>query len=84
MQYPPELIQRLNRIEGQTRGIQKMLNEGRECLDIVQQLKALQAAAHSVSRELIRQYLGECLIQQSGAEAADIQKLLTLIDQMEE
>jgi DNA-binding FrmR family transcriptional regulator len=84
MQYSQEIINRLNRIEGQTRGIQKMITEGRECLDIVQQLKALQSAARSVSRELVRQYLGECLVRQPFSGNTDINRLLALIDQLEE
>jgi len=84
MEYSQEIIHRLNRIEGQTRGIQKMITEGRECLEIVQQLKSLQSAAHSVSRELVRQYLRECLITQSPRIEGNINQLLTLLDQLEE
>ena len=56
-----ELIARLRKIEGQTRGIQRMIEEERECREILNQLASVRAATQHVSRELIRGYLQGCL-----------------------
>ena len=47
---------RLKRIEGQTRGIQKMLDEDRDCRDILQQLNAAHAAIERATAEFVRAY----------------------------
>ncbi len=56
-----EMIKRLRRIEGQTRGVQKMVEEGRECAEILHQLAAINEAVRSVSLMLAEQYAVECL-----------------------
>ena len=53
-------LKRLRRVEGQVRGIQKMVQEDRYCADILVQVSAVQAALHSVSRELMRNHLRHC------------------------
>lgn len=62
---PPEeradLIDRLKRIEGQAKGIQRMIDEGRECLDVITQLAAVKAAVNAVSGELLEAYALRCL-----------------------
>ena len=56
-----ELIKRLKRIEGQTRGVQKMVEEERGCADILHQLSAINEAVRSVSRMLAEEYAMECM-----------------------
>lgn len=56
-----EMIRRLRRIEGQTRGVQKMVEENRNCADILLQLTAINEAVRSASRLLAEQYAVECL-----------------------
>lgn len=56
-----QLIQRLKRIEGQLRGIQSMLDEERDCREIMQQLSAVQSAVRSTSRVFFQDYAVECL-----------------------
>ncbi len=56
-----EMIKRLRRIEGQTRGVQKMVEDGRECAEILHQLAAINEAVRSVSLMLAEQYAVECL-----------------------
>jgi len=51
---------RLRRIEGQVRGIQKMVEEDRYCADILTQLSSVQEALRAVSRELMRNHLKHC------------------------
>lgn len=53
-------LQRLRRIEGQVRGIQKMVTEDRYCADILTQVSSVQEALRSVGRELMRNHLKHC------------------------
>ena len=57
------LIHRLKRIEGQVRGIQAMLEEERECRDIMQQLTAIHSAVQSTSRVFLQDYATNCLLE---------------------
>ena len=52
---------RLRRIEGQTRGIQRMLADGRECREVLNQLASVRAATRGVGLELMKHYLAACL-----------------------
>jgi DNA-binding FrmR family transcriptional regulator len=53
-------LTRLRRIEGQVRGLQKMVAEDRYCADILTQMSAVHEALRSVSRELMRNHLKHC------------------------
>jgi len=55
------LLARMKRIEGQARGIQQMIEEGRYCIDIVQQLTALSAAADEVSLLILENHIEGCV-----------------------
>jgi len=72
----PELksknIKRLRRIEGQVRGLQKMVDEDRYCADILTQISSVQEALRGVGRELMRNHLKHCAtgaIRSGGSEA---------------
>ena len=58
-----KLIKRLRRIEGQVRGVQSMLEEERDCRDIMQQLTAIHSAIQSTSRVFFRDYASMCLTE---------------------
>ncbi|MCD6355715.1 MAG: metal-sensitive transcriptional regulator [Anaerolineaceae bacterium] len=58
-----KLIQRLRRIEGQVRGIQNMLNEERDCREIMQQLTAVSSAVRSTSRTFFQNYAAVCMAE---------------------
>jgi DNA-binding FrmR family transcriptional regulator len=62
-----ELLLRLRSIEGHIRGIQRMLADGRTCVDIVRQTLAVKRALDRVSRLLVASHLRACL--GGGAEA---------------
>jgi DNA-binding FrmR family transcriptional regulator len=66
-------IKRLRRIEGQLRGLQKMVDEDRYCADILIQISSVQEALRGVGRELLRNHLKHCATGaiRSGGEAAD-------------
>jgi DNA-binding FrmR family transcriptional regulator len=64
-----DLSKRLRRLEGQVRGVQKMLDEDRNCQEIVQQLAAIRSATHQASLILVRSYAVECLMDDSRGTA---------------
>ncbi|MCC7353704.1 MAG: metal-sensitive transcriptional regulator [Anaerolineae bacterium] len=69
-----DLQKRLARIAGQVRGVQKMLDEGRDCQAVLQQLAAIRAAVQQASLILVRSYAAECLARpdtESPEELAD-------------
>lgn len=59
---------RLKRIEGQVRGVQKMIDEGRACPDVLTQIAAVQEALRGVSRDLLRGHADRCLRKRGGHE----------------
>lgn len=56
-----DLITRLNRIEGQVRGLKNMIEEDRYCVDIVTQVSAVQAALNSFNKELLARHIKTCV-----------------------
>lgn len=66
-------LKRLRRIEGQVRGIQKMVEEGRYCADVLTQVGAVQEALRAVGRELLRNHLRNCAATaiRAGGDEAD-------------
>lgn len=52
---------RLNRIEGQIRGIHKMVEENRECMEILNQIMSCQSALKGVWKEVVRGHLQNCI-----------------------
>ncbi|MDI6906839.1 MAG: metal-sensitive transcriptional regulator [Thermoanaerobacterales bacterium] len=55
------IINRLKRIEGQARGIQRMITEGQDCKLVIDQLNALHAAVQNATKALVGEYLDCCL-----------------------
>ena len=58
----PKLINRLNRIEGQVRGITRMIEDDRYCIDLLTQLQAVRAALHRVETEVLKDHLDHCVM----------------------
>jgi len=54
------VLTRLRRIEGQVRGLQKMVEEERYCTDVITQITSVQEALRGVGRELLRNHLKHC------------------------
>jgi len=54
-------LRRLNRIEGQVRGLTRMLEEDRYCIDIITQISAVRAALRRAEEEILRDHVGHCL-----------------------
>ena len=57
-----DLITRLNRIEGQIRGIKNMVEEERYCVEILNQVSAVQAALNSFNKELLANHIHSCVV----------------------
>lgn len=63
-------LRRLKRIEGQVRGLQKMVEQDRYCPDVILQVAAVQQALRGVARELMRHHLAHC-VQRAMAEGGE-------------
>ncbi|MCW2811614.1 MAG: hypothetical protein JWP61_2072 [Friedmanniella sp.] len=67
-----DYLRRLRRIEGQARGLQKMVEDEKYCIDILTQVSAMTSALQSVALGLLDEHLGHCVLhaaQQGGPEA---------------
>jgi CsoR family transcriptional regulator, copper-sensing transcriptional repressor len=60
-QDKPLLLNRLNRIEGQVRGVARMVEDGRYCIDVLTQVQAVRAALARVETELLKGHLDHCI-----------------------
>lgn len=77
-----DVIRRLKRIEGQVRGLARMVEDGRYCIDIVTQIGAVQAALGRVEEEMLRDHVGHCVEAAivSGDGALQRRKIAELMD----
>jgi DNA-binding FrmR family transcriptional regulator len=78
-------LKRLRRIEGQVRGLQRLVAEDRYCADILVQISSVQEALRSVGRELMRNHLRHCASEairdgSPGRAEAMYEELLQLMD----
>lgn len=62
------VLKRLRRIEGQVRGVERMVEQDRYCIDVVTQVTAIQAALDKVALELLTDHASHCV---TGAEPAE-------------
>ena len=75
-----ELIHRLNRIEGQIRGIRSMVENDAYCVDILTQVSAAGAALTAFSRELLNSHVRACVVQDIRGGGEDkVEELLKVI-----
>ena len=72
---------RLSRIEGQVRGLAKMVDEDRYCIDIVTQISAVRAALRRVEEEVLRDHVSHCVEHAitSGSKADQREKIAELM-----
>jgi len=73
----PDIIKRLKRVEGHVRSIVAMIEQGRSCIDLAQQLHAVEAAVTNAKRALIHDHIEHCFEGGEGAKAdlRDIRQL---------
>jgi DNA-binding FrmR family transcriptional regulator len=81
MRFPEDVtkdaLNRLRRAEGQMRGVQRLLEEGADCRDVVTQISAVQAALHRAGLRLMASGMRECIAKPAESDGMSI-------DQMEE
>lgn len=75
-------ISRMRRIEGQTRGVIRMIEDDRYCIDVLNQLKAVRAAIKRVENEVLSEHAAHCIHQavNSGSKKQQSEKFQELID----
>ncbi len=80
-----KLLNRLNRVEGQVRGVARMVEEDRYCIEILTQLQAVKAALGRVESELLKDHLHHCIEGAivSGDAAEQQKKASELIELLE-
>ena len=81
----PQLLNRLKRIEGQVRGVTRMIEEGRYCIDVLTQLRAVRAALARVETEMLKDHLGHCIESaivsgDQGEQRAKARELVELLE----
>ncbi len=77
----PALLLRLRKMEGQARGLQQMIEDDRYCLDVIQQINALTAAAREVALIVLEDHLRVCVtdaVKDNDGEAA-IKEMMTVL-----
>lgn len=79
------IVRRLNRIEGQVKGLSRMLESNRYCIDILHQIQATKAALTKVETELLRAHARECVDEalKQGSLEAQREKIVELVDLFE-
>ena len=75
---------RLQRLEGQVRGVRRMLGEDRDCPDILTQLSAIRGAAYQISLLLVENYALECMShpEEYGSRDEAINKLVSTLGKL--
>ena len=75
-------LSRLNRIEGQVRGLAKMVEDDRYCIDVVNQVQAVIAALKKVESEVLKDHIAHCVEHaiRSGDKKAQREKVTELVD----
>ncbi|MFH1312353.1 MAG: metal-sensitive transcriptional regulator [Candidatus Eisenbacteria bacterium] len=75
-----DALKRLRRIEGQVIGVQKMIKERRYCMDIVNQVSAVEAALHRVSKIVLRNHIKTCVL--SAFRSGDTDDVTRKVDEL--
>tara|TARA_R100001086_G_scaffold48644_1_gene21522 strand:- start:2480 stop:2749 length:270 start_codon:yes stop_codon:yes gene_type:complete len=82
MSMSEKVVTRLKRIEGQVRGLVRMLEEERYCIDVLHQMQAVKSALARAESELLKEHAAHCVADAiaSGNTAAQREKVTELID----
>jgi CsoR family transcriptional regulator, copper-sensing transcriptional repressor len=77
MQDQQDVLRRLKTAEGHLRGIQRMVEDGVYCIDIIRQVQAVQSALNRINSEILDQHLNSCLITAvRGDDPAERERVL--------
>ena len=77
-----ELLDRLARVEGQIRGVTKMVEEDRYCIDVLTQIEAAEAALNKVALGLVDDHVRHCMRGGRGASDEQIQELMGAVGRL--
>lgn len=69
------ILTRLRRVEGQVRGVQRMLDEGRECEDVITQLTAIRAGLDQATLQLLDWHVERCVLAGTEAEPHQLRQI---------
>ena len=78
-------LARVNRIEGQVKGIKGMIEEGKYCVDILTQIKAIRSALKGLELQILEGHANHCLLNavKSGSKRLDMGKLSKALKKMQ-
>ena len=77
------LIHRLNRIEGQVRGVRRMIEEDTYCDDVLNQIASIQAALNSAGRLLLEHHMKSCIVDRiQEGDVAAVDELLVTVNKL--
>ena len=71
------VLTRLRRIEGQIRGLQRLVDEEQYCIDILTQVSAMTKALHAVSLGLLEEHLGHCVVSAARSSEEEAEQKVT-------
>ena len=77
-----ELLKRLARVEGQVRGVTRMVEEDRYCIDVLTQIEAAEAALNKVALGLVDDHVRHCMRGGRGASEEQIQELMGAVGRL--
>jgi CsoR family transcriptional regulator, copper-sensing transcriptional repressor len=77
-----ELLKRLARVEGQVRGVTRMVEEDRYCIDVLTQIEAAEAALNKVALGLVDDHVRNCMRGGRGASEEQIQELMGAVGRL--
>ena len=77
-----ELLKRLARVEGQVRGVTRMVEEDRYCIDVLTQIEAAQAALDKIALGLVDDHVRHCMRGGKGASEEQVQELMGAVGRL--
>jgi CsoR family transcriptional regulator, copper-sensing transcriptional repressor len=77
-----ELLTRLARVEGQVRGVTKMVEEDRYCIDVLTQIEAAEAALDKIALGLLDEHVRNCMRAGKGASEKQVQELMGAVGRL--
>ena len=77
-----ELLTRLARVEGQVRGVTRMVEEDRYCIDVLTQIEAAQAALNKIALGLLDDHVRNCMRAGKGASEKQVQELMGAVGRL--
>jgi CsoR family transcriptional regulator, copper-sensing transcriptional repressor len=77
-----ELLARLARVEGQVRGVTRMIEEDRYCIDVLTQIEAAEAALDKIALGLLDDHVRNCMRSGKGASEEQVQELMGAVGRL--